>query len=225
MSPLYVLYKTGVQSLQAGPTGPRGSEVREWSARPDAPSGGAGREAIEGVDVNDYSFNFEDDGAEGAGLGEGGQEQGPKWFRDYMANASKEMKSMSAELKALRADKAKGELSEKFRSEGIDPGALALYQGEPDQVDEWLKANKGFLAKLPPAPGEEETETETPSGPPASSVPPEQQDQMRQMQEAGTSGTAAPQGSEAELVASLEAAGPEEYARIMRAHGNRHDWS
>lgn len=175
--------------------------------------------------MNEYEFDFADDDPNGVDSHQPPPNAGPKWFRDYMDKAGQEMKSLREELQAARAKEAKAGLADKFKAEGIDPGAVNLYSGEPDEVDDWLKANKGFLAKVSsPADGGGD-ETEQPAGPPASAVPPESQAQMQRMTEAGTSGVAAPQGSEAELVAALQAASnPEEFGKIMRAHGNQHDW-
>ncbi|UQA91634.1 hypothetical protein [Streptomyces halobius] len=179
--------------------------------------------------MSEYDLGYYGDpGDSSASEEQQAQQQGPKWFRDYMANASKQMKSMEEELKALRSKDRQNALVEQFKAKGYAPGAATLYQGEPEQLDDWLKVHGDALAKLPSAPSEGGAgngEEQPPQGPPASTVPAEGQEQMRLMQEAGTSGAAAPQGTEVELVNRLKQAGPDEFAKIMAANGNRYDWN
>jgi len=137
------------------------------------------------------------------------QEQSPKWFRDYM-------KKSQSELKELRDKLAAKEVAEQFQAKGYDPAAAALYQGDPAKVDDWLTAHAALLAKRP---GVEEEIVTPPTGAPASTVSAEHQEQLQRMQSAGD-GAAAPQGSEAELVAAMKAAKTvEDFEAVAKANG------
>lgn len=167
--------------------------------------------------LSDYDFGYDDNSNQPPA------DAAPKWFREYMEKAGEENKALREQLAQLQQKEAKAEIGDKFKAAGYQPGAAALFSGEPAKVDDWLKANGEFLAKLPAQEGEE---TQAPAGPPQSTVSAEGQAQMQQMAEAGVSGVAEPQGSDKELAAALAAAAtPEDFAKIMRANGNRHDWS
>ena len=176
----------------------------------------------------DYGYGYVDPN-EGSELGEQqpNGEQGPKWFRDYMGKVSGQLKELQAENASLRAEKTQATVAETLRAKGYTPDAAKLYTGEPEKLDEWLGTYGNVLAKLPVAPGgaEEETEQESPTGPPQTTVPASEQDQMRAFAEAGMS-AAPPQGSDKELADRLRnASSQEEYEQIMRANGNRYSWS
>lgn len=174
--------------------------------------------------MSEYDFGG---GYEGdpSGLGENVQGgQGPKWFRDYMDKVSGQLTDLKAENDRLKTAQRQTEVADTLKAKGYAPAGAALYSGEANGLDDWLKSHGAALAKLP-APQGEEIEEQPPSGPPASTVSAEDQNQMARMQEAGTSGAANPQGTEAELVARLQSASKEEFANIMRAQGNAYDWS
>lgn len=145
----------------------------------------------------------------------------PKWYRERMDKVSEQMTSMAAELKALRAKDQRNEMAAQFEAAGIDPGAVTLYQGEPDKVGDWLTANAAFLAKKgepgdggPPQGGGQ---------PPQTIVTPEGQAALAAMQAAGQSGVVSTQGSDAEQAAAIAAAaaqGEDAFNAFMRGQGN-----
>ena len=173
-------------------------------------------------------YEFGDFGTDdGSGLGEAGDQtsQGPKWFRDGLSKLSGQVKELQAENERLKAAQQRGELENALKAKGYAPQAAGLFTGTPDKLDEWLTANGGALARLAPE-GEQPSEEQALQGPPASTVPAAGQEQMQRMQEQGTQGVAAPQGTEAEIAAALKAAQtPEDFAKLMQSHGSPYDWS
>lgn len=174
--------------------------------------------------MSEYSFGYEEPG-DMPGAGEQPSvEQGPKWFREYMDKVSGQLKAIQAENETLKAEKTRSQVEDALKAKGFAPQAAGLFQGAPDKLDEWLTANGGALAKLPDQ-GEQPGE-QAPSGPPASSVPADGQEQMQRMQEMGAQGVAPPQGSDKELAAAIAACRTEEeFAQLMRSHGSTHDWT
>lgn len=149
------------------------------------------------------------------------QQRPPKWYRDKLEADSKAMKEMREELDRLRQESRQAKVAQQFAAKGFNPAAAALYGGEPDKADEWLSTYGALLAQRPEGDAQQGSE-QIPAGPPASSVPPEVQEQMQRMQTAGVGPAARPQGSEAELAAAIKAANsPEELAKIMRANGSQ----
>lgn len=174
-----------------------------------------------------FGYYSSDEDGQASGLNEqapAGAE--PKWFRDYMDKARQQNAAMREELDKLRAESRRTKVAQEFAAKGYDPAVAALYGGEPDKVDEWLGTHGALLAKRPEgAESAQEGVEQAPAGPPASSVPPEVQAQMRQMSAAGTAGTAAPKGSEAELTAAIQAiSSPEALAEFMRTQGSRFEF-
>jgi hypothetical protein len=176
--------------------------------------------------VSEYSFGYDDTGEE-PGLGETeSQPQGPKWFREGLAKLSGQVQELKAENDRLKAAQTRGELENALKAKGYAPQAAGLFTGTPDKLDEWLTANGSALAKLPAAPGEDGQGEQALSGPPASTVPADGQEQMQRMQEQGTQGVAPPAGTDNEIAAALKAAGsPEDFAKLMQSHGNPFDWT
>jgi regulator of protease activity HflC (stomatin/prohibitin superfamily) len=174
--------------------------------------------------VSEYSFGFDPTG-DPSDLGEAGaNEQGPKWFREGLAKLSGQVKELTAENERLKAQQVKDQVADALKAKGYAPAAAGLYTGTPDKLDDWLTANGGALAKLP-GEGQEQYQEQAPSGPPASTVPAEGQEQMQRMMEQGTQGVAAPQGSDKEIAAAIAAAQtPEEFAKLMQAHGSQYNW-
>lgn len=174
--------------------------------------------------MSEYSFgNFDPEEIPGAGE-QPSVEQGPKWFRDYMDKVSGQLKAIQAENESLKAEKKQQAVADALKAKGYAPQAAGLFQGEPDKLDEWLTANGGALAKLPE--GQHQGEEQAPSGPPASTVPADGQEQMQRMQEQGTQGVAPPAGTEAEIAAAIKAAQtPEDFAKLMQSHGSPYDWT
>jgi hypothetical protein len=176
--------------------------------------------------VSEYSFGDYDpsDGASDLGESESQAPQGPKWFREGLDKLSSQVKELRAENEALKQSKVKEQVADTLKAKGYAPSAAELYTGAPDKLDDWLGTYGAALAKLP-GEGQEQDQGQ-PAGPPASTVPADDQAQMQRMAEAGTQGVAPPQGSEAELAAAIAATNSqEEFEKIMRAHGNRHTWT
>ncbi|MFF5471046.1 hypothetical protein [Streptomyces achromogenes] len=177
--------------------------------------------------MSEYSFGY-DETDDTSGLGEAGDQtqQGPKWFREGLAKLSGQVNELKAENDRLKAAQQRSELESTLKAKGYAPQAAGLFSGDPAKLDEWLSANSAALAKLPAAPGEETPGEQAPSGPPASTVPADGQEQMRIMQEQGTQGVAPPQGSDAELAAAIAACEtPEQFAQLMQSRGSRFDWT
>lgn len=137
---------------------------------------------------------------------------------------SKALEELREQVQTLQKETHQVKVADALKAKGYAPTAAGLYTGTPDKLDDWLGTHGAALAKVS-VEGQGQDGEQTPTGPPASTVPADGQEQMRLMQEAGTSGAAAPQGSEAELVNRLKQAGPDEYAQIMAANGSRFDWS
>lgn len=174
--------------------------------------------------MSEYTFGDFDPDMSGAGEPQSQEPQGPKWFRDYMDKVSGQLKDLQAENAAMKAEKARSEVANTLKAKGYAPQAASLYQGDPAKLDDWLTANGGALARLAPE-GQEQGEV-SPQGPPASTVPADGQAEMQRMMEQGTAGVAAPQGSDKEIAAAIAAANsPEEFEKLMRAHGNQYNWS
>lgn len=175
--------------------------------------------------MSEYSFGYEETD-ETSGLGETqNQPQGPKWFREGLDKLSSQVSELKAENDRLKAAQQRSQVENTLKAKGFAPQAAGLFAGKPDQLDEWLTANGGALAKLP-GDGQEQQGEQAPSGPPASTVPADGQEQMQRMQEMGTQGVAPPQGSDKELAAAIAACKTdEEYAQLMKSHGSPFDWS
>lgn len=173
--------------------------------------------------MSEYSFGVADPGND-PDLGETGQSQGPKWFREGLDKLSSQVSELKAENDRLKAQQRQAEVADALKAKGYAPAAATLFTGEPAKLDDWLTANGGALAKLPQE-GQEQGE-QAPAGPPATTVPASGQEQMQRMQEQGTQGVAAPQGTDAEIAAALKAAqSPEDFAKLMQSYGSQFDWN
>ena len=173
-----------------------------------------------------YSGGNPADGQQ-SGVGQGQQEQSPKWFRDYMTQAKAQNDALASQLQQLTAEKKQAELANAFEAKGFAASAAALYSGEPDKVDEWLSAHGDALARTgqqPPAP----QDTRPPGGMPPqqtqpgqSVVPPSLQADLQKMQQQGLGTAAAAQsGSDDDLAAALRATtSPDEFWQVASAHG------
>lgn len=177
--------------------------------------------------MSEYSFGSFDPDDDPSGLGETGDQQsqqGPKWFREGLAKLSGQVNELKAENDRLKAEKKQQAVGEALKAKGYAPQAAGLFTGEPDKLDDWLATNGGALARF--APEGEQLGEQAPSGPPASTVPADGQEQMQRMQEQGTQGVAPPKGSEAELAAAITACkSEEEFAQLMKSQGSPYDWT
>jgi hypothetical protein len=173
--------------------------------------------------MSEYGFGYADpDGTSDLGETQD-QQQGPKWFREGLANLSNQVKELKAENDRLKAAQQREQIAAALKTKGFAPQAAGLYQGEPNGLDDWLTANAPALAKLP-AEGEQSSEQEqgAPQGPPPSIVTPESQAALARMQAMGAGGAAAPSGGEQETVSRLQSMeDPEQFAQFMREQGNK----
>lgn len=177
--------------------------------------------------MSEFEFGY-DDTDEMSGLGEQAQPQGPKWFREGLSKLSNQVSELKAENDRLKQEKQRVELEKTFTAKGYSPQAAGLFTGDPAKLDEWLSANGAALAKLPSAEGEQQqgAQEQAPQGPPATTVPADGQAEMQRMQEQGTAGAAAPQGTDKELAAALAAAQSyEDFAKLMQSNGSPFDWN
>jgi hypothetical protein len=159
-----------------------------------------------------YGFGEEEQGGP-----QGQSEQGPKWFREQMAEVSGTLKELRAENERLKENQRQEQVAKTLTAKGYAPQAAGLYTGTPDKLDDWLSANGAALAKTG---GEAVEQGQGVQGTPASVVSPESQAAMQQMASAGVDGVAAISGDD-QLAARMEAANtPEEFNAIMREAGN-----
>lgn len=173
--------------------------------------------------MSEYSFgdmsysggNPNDDQMSGRGAG---QDQGPKWFRDYMDKANQQIKTLTDALESERAEKAAVKIASVFESKGYAPSAAALYTGSPDQLDAWLETHGSALARTeqppaaPPVPGEMQ---------PQQGLAPNVQADLHRMQQMGQSNSLAPgESSDDQLAAALAATtNAEDFLKVAQANG------
>lgn len=173
---------------------------------------------------DNYDYGYDEPNS---GAGEPDPTQGPKWFRDYMDKVSGQLAEVKAENDRLKMERRQATVAETLKAKGFAPNAATLYTGEPEKLDEWLGTHGDALAKLPTAPEEPNGEPapEAPSGPPETTVPADQQNQMKQFSEAGQ-GAAPSGGSDKELAAAIASAkSRQEVNDLMARHGNPYDWN
>jgi hypothetical protein len=175
--------------------------------------------------VSEYSFgSFDPDDMSDLGETNDQNPQGPKWFREGLAKLSGQVNELKAENDRLKAEKKQQAVGEALKAKGYNPAAAGLFAGEPDKLDEWLTANGAALAKLTPEGQQPEGEQQTQQGPPSTTVPADGQEQIQRMQEQGTQGVAAPQGTDAEMAAALKAADGEAFVKLMQSQGSQYNW-
>lgn len=168
-----------------------------------------------------YSGGQPGEGQE-SGYGAGQQEQSPKWFRDYMAQAQQQNKALMDQVQALTAEKRQTELADSFEAKGYHRSVASLYSGDPDKVDEWLGAHGNALARVS---GQQDQRPPGDTGPAgaaqAPAVPPSVQADLQRMQQMGPAGANAPGGSsDDDLAAALAATtNPDEFLQVAKAHG------
>lgn len=154
----------------------------------------------------------------GYGQGQpGGETPTMKFLRERGDAAIQANKALEDRVKQLEQVARQATIGQLFEAKGYDRGAAALYQGEPDKLDEWLGANGAYLARTgqqqAPAPQGQ------PAGP-ATTVPPSAQADLMKMQQAGAAGSTFNQGSDDELAAALRATqSPEEFVQVAQAAG------
>lgn len=173
--------------------------------------------------MSEYSFgSFDPDDMSDPGEAQGQQPQGPKWFREGLDKLSSQVRELQEENNRLKRQQRQQTVADTLKAKGYNPAAAGLFTGEPEKLDEWLTANGGALAKLPE--GQPQEQQQAPQGPPPTTVPADGQEQMQRMQEQGTQGVAAPQGTDAEVAAALKAADPAAFAKMMEANGSPFNW-
>jgi hypothetical protein len=148
-------------------------------------------------------------------------EQGPKWFRDHMAKVSEDLKALRAENESLRAEKAEAEVTKTLTAQGYAPQAAGLFQGKPEELDDWLGTFGAALAKA--APAAEGEEQAFPQGTPQTVVSPESQAAAAAFAAAGTDGASPALAGDDALAARLAAAkDQDEFNTILRENGSRY---
>lgn len=142
-----------------------------------------------------------------------GQKSGLRQYLDKLEERTKEQDKL---IQQLLGESRRNKVADALEAKGYDRGVAALYQGDPDKVDEWLTTAGNFLAKkdgvqTPPAN----------QAPPAdSTIPPEGQAQMQQFQQAGQN-AAPPAGSDAEQAAFMATIDdPQKLTDYLASQGN-----
>lgn len=169
--------------------------------------------------MSEMGFGYYGQPNEGSPVFDAGADgqQAPAWYREAMGKFSEQLKAQQTELDRLRAENTRAKVADAFEAKGYARGAAALYNGDPDKVDEWLTQHGSVLAKA--GTGASEVEAAAPATPPASTIPLEGQQQIQQIQQAGTGGVVT-QGSDADVASALAGAGdPTAFEEIMRSHG------
>lgn len=129
------------------------------------------------------------------------QQQQGNGLRQYLKTLEENNKAMKDQLNTLVAESRRNKVADVLEAKGYDRGAAALYQGDPDKVDDWLTQTGGLLAKRPEAQqgqgaaGQAQQQA-------AGTVPLEGQAQLQAFQQAGQN-AAGPQGTDAEQAAEL----------------------
>lgn len=159
-----------------------------------------------------YGFGEEEQGGP-----QGQGEQGPKWFREQMAEVSGTLKELRAENERLKESQRREQVASALAAQGYAPQAAGLYTGSPDKLDDWLTANAAALAKTG---GEAAEQGQGVQGTPQTVVSPESQAAMQQMASAGVDGVAATSGEDQILARMNAASSEEEFNAIMREAGN-----
>lgn len=176
--------------------------------------------------MSEYNFNTNGGMAYSGGNPEDGQNSGygdnqerePKWFRSYMDKANQQIAELNSKLEAAAAKERQQEIAAAFVEKGYAPGAAALYQGQPDQVDAWLEQHGAALART----GQQQQDTRPPGdvAPQQPGLDASAQANLQKMQQAGMGSTAPGGSSDDDLAAALRATNsPEEFVKVAQAHG------
>jgi hypothetical protein len=145
----------------------------------------------------------------------------PGWYRDKMEKDSKALADMRAEIDALRAESRQSKVTQELVARGYAPGAAALYNGDPDKVEDWLTANAAYLVKTEPQSYAQQTAQ---GGAPASTVSTNSQETQQRMNAAGVDGNGQVLSGDDAIAAALRATNtPEEFQQVARAHGWNYD--
>lgn len=114
---------------------------------------------------------------------EPGHNDGPKALREAYAALKKQNEDLINSLNADRAERAKDKVKSVFSELGV-PGAVDLYQGEPDpeKARAWAESMRAAF-------GSGAQGTPAPSSPPAPTLDASAATQLQQFTEAGATGT------------------------------------
>lgn len=146
-------------------------------------------------------------------------QQPPAWYRQAMDKMSEQQRELRSQVERLTQENNRNKVADVLESKGFSRSAAALYQGEPEKVDEWLTQYGSSLARA-----DQQAPAATPvqPGPPQSTVPAEGQAAMQQMADAGAGGVVS-MASDDDMAAALAAAsGPEDFTKIAQAYGWQH---
>lgn len=150
-----------------------------------------------------------------------GQAQQGNPLRDHLKRVEDQNKVLQDQLAQLVKKQRQTEIADALQAKGYDRATAALYGGEPEKLDEWLTTVGPLLAKQP-APPSGDGAGQQQGGVPASTVPADGQAAMQQMQQMGGM-AAAPQGTEAEQIATMRnAQTPEALMQFLQQNGNPH---
>lgn len=159
-----------------------------------------------------------DDQNAGYGAGQPGSETPTmKFLRERGDAAIQALKAQEDRIKQLEQVARQATVGQLFEAKGYDRGAAALYNGDPDKLDEWLGTNGAYIAKVG---GQQAAPQGQQQGIPATTVPPSAQADLMKMQQAGATGSTFNQGSDDELAAALAATQtPEQFVQVAQANG------
>lgn len=168
-------------------------------------------------------------GADGLDGDDLGQQQAPQQqrrnpLRDHLKKVEDQNAELQKQLASLLAENRQAKIASQLQAKGYDPAVAGLFGGEPDKLDEWLTNVGPLLAKHPGAQAPQ-GQPQQQGQPPASTVPAEGQAALQQLQQMGQM-AAAPQGTEAEQMAQINAAqSAEALTEYLRSQGNPHFWN
>lgn len=147
-----------------------------------------------------------------------GQVAAPKWFRERMDKVSEQLAELKAENDRLKDQQARQAVKDTLTAQGYAPQVADLYSGKPEGLNDWLGTYGAALAKGGNA--AEGEQQQAPTGPPATTVSPEDQAAMAQMSAAGQGAAPAAAGDD-QLLARINAAQTqEELDTIFREAGS-----
>lgn len=152
------------------------------------------------------------------GQQQGQPQQGGNGLRQYIASLEAKTEEQGKLLQQLVKDSQRNKVADTLEAKGYDRGAAALYNGDPEKVDEWLNAAGSLLAKRPNPEGQGGGAG---AGQPNTTVDQNGQAQLQAFQQAGQQG-APPQGSDKEQAAVIAAFDdPEKMNAYLAAQGNQ----
>lgn len=177
----------------------------------------------DGLGFGYYQGDAQQDDLDQNGQGQQGQQQGddkPNGFRQYLKSLEESNKALMKRLEGLEGESRRNRVADELESKGYDRAAAALFTGDPEKVDEWLTSAGSLLAKRPDA-QQGAAGTQQQGGTPNTTVTPDGQAQLQQLQQMGQN-AAAPQGSDTEQAAAIAAiTDPQKLTEYLAGQGNQ----